>query len=518
MVIQKSIQERLNPLRGLSFFYGLKENLTSFTQTSKNAFGREISADHYHDIKDYIPYGDYFDNLAEELDFEVQLSLPKRFPKGKILRSGPGIYNQSSQRRNNVIDADGMIRAYTFGENSLHVRTKILSTKKYRKDCKEGCFTAPSFAMRPSTAMLNSLRNIENQASLAVTSFGGKLLVSDEIQPLTLLDEDLEVASERFFGNDKQYAHQKVVDGLLHCLHLKTNMGDAGVYVKTYNEDFKQIAQSDVVSLNATCIHDWSVSSGHFAFIIPSSHIRETDALQALIGLKTIAQAVHFDEDKDAVLVLVSRETGKISHYIPLNHKMVSWHHINAFEKDGVFTLRLVANSNPTEISDEHTPFYQLMKGKDISNDLDQSTHTYKIEVDLSTGILVFTGQESSELVGLEMPTLKQDLLGNEHRYYYATAGKEFLQNRIVKADTLTGKMNAFCFSGNQYVSEALFVPAIDSRSEDDGFLVVDVHDGDERLNKLCVFDAKDISKGPIWKYTLPIPLPIAFHGTWSQD
>lgn len=479
-------------------------------------FGSEIATQAYDAIEDTLPFGSYFSNLREELDYEVAINLPDRFPNGSIFRAGPGVYSRGNQRRNNVIDADGMIRQYQFCGDKLRVRAKVLNTQRAQQEEEYNGFLYPSFSMRPTTSFFNSIANLKNQASLAVTSFGGKLLVSDEVQPQTALDESLNVISENFLGNEKQYAHQKLVNGLLHCLRFRPSEG--GVSVVTYDENFSVISESDVVSLHSTCIHDWSVTENYFAFVLPSNHVSELGIVQALFGLKTLAQSVNYKEDKSSLLVLVCRETGKVSMKAPLRNDLTFWHHVNAYEQDSRLTIRFIGNDDPNDISDENSPCYQLMQGVDGQGDKDQNTYVHKVEVDLDEMKVLYDASEPCDAKGLEMPTLNQNYQGRCHRYFYATQGPEFLQHSIVKVDTNKQEKVAYRFPEAQYISEALFMPAKDATAEDDGFLVVDVHDGARRKNTLCVFDAQKITSGPVLSHELPIALPIAFHGTWRNE
>ena len=54
--------------------------------------------------------------------------------------------------------------------------------------------------------------------------------------------------------------------------------------------------------------------------------------------------------------------------------------------------------------------------------------------------------------------------------------------------------------------------------SEDDGYLVGFVWDGDAQKSKVVVLDAAHISAGPICRITLPVRVPNGFHATWVSS
>lgn len=479
-------------------------------------FGQEISAKEYARKKDDLPFGDYLENLREELDYSVKVRLPEGFPEGSVFRSGPGVYSRGDQRRNNVIDADGMLREYRFGPGDLRVRTRVLRTSRFCKENEKNQYAGPSFSMRPTSSRNNSSTSLKNQASLAVLSFGGKLLVGDEMQPLTWVDqESLDILDENVLGKLPQYAHQKVCGDELHSLVLRPEK--LGAQVVTYDRDFNIKYRSDVFPLNMSCFHDWSVTKDHFVFVLPSTITDPMIFAKSLFGKSTLTQSVNFRKDTSARVLVVNKHTGKVCFNSSIDQSLACWHHVNAFEANNMLVVRFIANESPSNLSSADASYYQLMKGNDTQDGRDQSTYVHKVIADLGSGQVVFSGEDHTSVKGIEMPTLKQELIGKAQRYYYSSAGPEFLQNRIVKVDLVENTLFTYSFEPHQYVSEALFVPRTPSiGKEDDGFLVVDVHDGSNRTNYVHIFDARDISQGPIFTHKLPIPLPIAFHGTWS--
>ena len=53
---------------------------------------------------------------------------------------------------------------------------------------------------------------------------------------------------------------------------------------------------------------------------------------------------------------------------------------------------------------------------------------------------------------------------------------------------------------------------------EDDGYVVNFVHDTEDWRSLFCVYDAKDIERGPIAKDRLPGRVPSGFHATWVPE
>jgi carotenoid cleavage dioxygenase-like enzyme len=65
---------------------------------------------------------------------------------------------------------------------------------------------------------------------------------------------------------------------------------------------------------------------------------------------------------------------------------------------------------------------------------------------------------------------------------------------------------------------EPIFVPRSAKAEEGDGWLLVLVYRGATDKSDLAVFDATDITKGPVGLAHLPRRVPYGFHGNWRPD
>ena len=90
----------------------------------------------------------------------------------------------------------------------------------------------------------------------------------------------------------------------------------------------------------------------------------------------------------------------------------------------------------------------------------------------------------------------------------------------LVKYDNQTGQRQEWDYGDGVFGSEAPFVPkkgADRNSEEDDGYVTTIVTDTNNWTSACLVFDAKDISQGPIAKVKLPHRIPAGFHGWWGR-
>ena len=118
-----------------------------------------------------------------------------------------------------------------------------------------------------------------------------------------------------------------------------------------------------------------------------------------------------------------------------------------------------------------------------------------------------------------EFPRIREDLVGLRYRFgYSAGVGAGFAQDTLVKTDHETGRTVARSDQPRFGYGEPVFVPRINSRAEDDGYVMALRHDTTSDLSDLAIFDATALDAEPIAIVHLPVRVPNGFHGNWVPD
>jgi carotenoid cleavage dioxygenase len=110
----------------------------------------------------------------------------------------------------------------------------------------------------------------------------------------------------------------------------------------------------------------------------------------------------------------------------------------------------------------------------------------------------------------------------SEYRFgYYASnngnSPKGVSFNSVSSYDFDTGNKDSYTLSEYDAVGEPIFVPKSDASEEGEGFLIALSFLGEENRSDLMIFDAENISSGPLAKAQLPHRVPYGFHGNWRQ-
>lgn len=91
----------------------------------------------------------------------------------------------------------------------------------------------------------------------------------------------------------------------------------------------------------------------------------------------------------------------------------------------------------------------------------------------------------------------------------------------LVKYNNETGQYDKWDYGEGVYGSEAPFAPvkgATRDNDEDDGYVITIVTDSNTWKSEALVFDAKDITPGPIARVQLPHRVPAGFHACWARE
>jgi carotenoid cleavage dioxygenase len=135
------------------------------------------------------------------------------------------------------------------------------------------------------------------------------------------------------------------------------------------------------------------------------------------------------------------------------------------------------------------------------------------------------TGEAREECLedswNVEFPSYDSRLTGRRSRWaYLVDHDPQILRwTGLRKYDTDSGACVAAWSDGHEscWYSESWFAPADRQQTEDHGYVVTFVWNAATRSQQLQVFDARDITQGPVARVPLPQRIPSGFHACWAK-
>jgi carotenoid cleavage dioxygenase-like enzyme len=107
---------------------------------------------------------------------------------------------------------------------------------------------------------------------------------------------------------------------------------------------------------------------------------------------------------------------------------------------------------------------------------------------------------------------------GKNYEWVYSTipAVGWFGFEGIIKHNVVTGSEENYRLPDGVYASETVFAPRPNPRSEDDGYLITFTMDVVNDSSDCLVFDARNVSDGPVARIQLPERICSGTHATWA--
>ena len=139
----------------------------------------------------------------------------------------------------------------------------------------------------------------------------------------------------------------------------------------------------------------------------------------------------------------------------------------------------------------------------------EESPRLHRWRFNLKTGQ---TREEPLDDMAVDFPRINDAQMGRAARFGYTAAVN---MTAAVKYDLQTGRRTVHRHGDGRFGGEGIFVPRRESEAEDDGYLLMFVHDESVAASELVVIDTRAFDAAPIARILIPARVPYGFHGAW---
>jgi all-trans-8'-apo-beta-carotenal 15,15'-oxygenase len=482
--------------------------------------------------KPLIQHSDSWDRRAWEQGWETVTSedcyeLQGTFPAdlhGTFYQNGPAKFVVGRDRVVHPFDGDGMVRAVTFNDGTAWFRNRFVRTLGYEKELRHGRIMHRGvFGTKRRPAIKNVMDvNLKNVANTHVMFQNGRLYAlweagcPVELNPVTLETIDPIVTK---FG-DRYAAHYKVDPntGTILNFSIYTGLPDPNHHytckVVEHSPDGRLLFSQTHVLPGLVISHDMAITNNYYCFIHAPCTI---NMIPFLLGTKSPAQSVTLDTSQSAFVHLLPRRHQEGGAPISIEIPGTFCTHIaNAYQDDETGDIFVdCVESDSMNMIDSEAKMDPLWETVDFERSSPSKLVRYRLDPVRRTvrSKQTFTNETGS----IEFPVVHPDYVGRRYKYVYGTSGASATLNAppqgLVKVHVETGRVvEKYLPEPNQFFSEFLVVPRPNGTAEDDAYLIGYRMNGDEP-STLCVFDAANISRGPIATARLRQRLPHSLHG-----
>ncbi|PZO19620.1 MAG: Apocarotenoid-15,15'-oxygenase [Leptolyngbya foveolarum] len=484
------------------------QTLETPTAQSAPSYTREDWKNGYQSQPEEFAY--WIDDIEGEIPSELA---------GTVFRNGPGLTDINGYRLRHPFDGDGMISAIALQNGKAFYQNKFVRTEGYLAEQASG---KPEYrgvfgTQKPGGWLANAFDlRLKNIANTHVVYWGGKLLALWEaaephrLDPHTLETLGLDYLDGLLKEGDPFAAHPKFdpeCNGEERMVNFSIKTGlSSTISLFEFSPDGTLAHQHKHSVAGFAFMHDFAITPNYCVFV---QNPVSFNPIPFVAGFKGAAECIQFNPKAPTKIVVIPRNgEGEVRFYN--TEPCFVFHHANAFEQDGKLILDSICYDNFPSIED----------AEDYSKvDFDHvpASNLWRFTVDLATEVVdveVLTER------ACEFPTINPQNVGRDYRYLYLGAAHGSTGNAplqaLLKRDMETGETQLWSAAPRGFGGEPLFVARPGAEQEDDGWLLLWLYNAERDRTELAIFNAQDITTGPIAKLNLKHRVPYGLHGSFT--
>jgi carotenoid cleavage dioxygenase-like enzyme len=257
-----------------------------------------------------------------------------------------------------------------------------------------------------------------------------------------------------------------------------------------------RLVRSEEISVpGPTMMHDFAITDRHVIFMDLPIVFNLEKAMQG--GLP-----YEWSDDYGARLGVLPRNGGSADvRWFEIDPCYV-FHPFNAFEREGRIVIDVAR-------------YPELWRG---GSNTFAAAFAHRWTIDPASGRVT---EQRLDDRAIEFPRIDDRRGGSAHRFGYAVANHSGVSDEaqeLVKYDFERGTCVAHAFPRGCAPGEGVFVPSDGGASDDAGYVLAYVYDGNRDGSDLVILDAAAFTAPPLAKVRLPQRVPFGFHGNWISD
>jgi carotenoid cleavage dioxygenase-like enzyme len=461
-------------------------------------------------------YSTGFETLEAEVSLDsvpVEGSIPD-WLTGTLLRNGPAKFEVGEQPLRHWFDGLAMLHKFSFGGGQVSYANRFLRSDAYRA-AQDGQISYSEFATDPCRSIFKRAATMfrprpTDNCNVNLTRLGDEYIAMTETPlPVAFDPETLETLGVAFKPpgiHATAHPHHDPERGEL--IAYATHFGPRSEYRVFAQHD--RATQRRIASLRVaepSYMHSFALTE-RYAVLVAFPLV--VNPLSLALSGRPFIENYRWKPEQGTRVLVFEREDGKLRGRYMAEPRF-SFHHVNAFERDGELVVDMVAYDDATIVDSLYVDRLRTAPPSESSYG-----RLLRYRVGLDSGVV---GEEALSDELLELPRIDyRERNGRPYRYVYAAAAQndgeapDFI-DRLVKVDVETGDAQRW-FEPGSYPGEPVFVPAPrPDRAEDDGVLLSVVLDGRSADSYLLVLDAASLEE--LGRARVPHHIPFGFHGQY---
>ncbi|HSH77368.1 MAG TPA: carotenoid oxygenase family protein [Herpetosiphonaceae bacterium] len=441
---------------------------------------------------------------------------------GTLVRNGPARFEAGAQRMRHWFDGLAMLHRFTLAARRVSYANKYVRSPAYAYIAAHQRLGYPEFATDPCRSIFKRLTTrfwpeFGHNTSVNVTRLADRFLAWTETPlPIEFDPYTLDTLGVHRFDDQLDTIANSPHPHLDPTTGDAINAGVAFSWTSTYKvyriagDGGRRQIIAELPVAEPAYMHSFSLTS---SFIVLTEYPLVVNPLQMLLRGRPYAENLVWKPERPTRFLVIRQCDGELlgQYEAP---PFFSFHHVNAFERDGEICVDLLAYPDATIIRALYLDVLHGGPGATLRQPRTE-LRRYRLRPGSATAELDVLSREP-----LELPRINYDRHHtHDYRFVYGVSVQDRDAadwfDRLAKVDVRTGTTQHWHAAGC-YPGEPVFVPAPGARDEDDGVLLSVVLDSTQGCSFLLVLDARSMEECA--RAEAPHMIPFGFHGSYFSD
>lgn len=461
-----------------------------------------------------------FDLEIEEGSYEIdeiEGELPT-WVRGSYYLNGPALFSRAGRRYRHWLDGDGLVTALHFRETGVEVVHHFVRSTKFNDEAAAGCLLYRAFGTGFEGDRLKRGIGLESPVNVSVHRYRDVLLAfGEQGLPWELDPVTLETRGEYSFGGKLNAisplsAHPCFDPDTGEMVNFGISFAarQPSLTLYRFSHDGELLLRRRLPIDYPCSVHDFGLSKSHATFYL-SPYLLEVEKLMR--EGSTLMDSLSWEPARGSRLVIASRETGEKQAVIPIGNKHCL-HLVNCFEEGGHLTVDVIELEKP--IYDQ----YQVIP--DLFTTVEPG-RPVRFVLDVANGKVV-ERHELDYWWSPDFPAIDPRRWGRRYDDFWmlgisqtGSPGRKFFDELVhLSWAGEEGHETWRTPKGHYLGGEPVFVG--DPVSAEQGVVICQLLDAKARKGWFVLFDAFDLSKGPIARLPLRRAIPPCFHASFAGE
>jgi carotenoid cleavage dioxygenase-like enzyme len=464
-------------------------------------------------VENYFLNGNYAPVSEEHVATDMQVigTVPNDI-EGYFMRIGPNPVYCADPEAYHIFDGDGMVHQVEFTNGKATYRNRFVDTEGLRKEREKGDWiwkgmnaTMVDMVSGTPPPEGGAMKDLVNTAMVYHANKFYGLMEGGTPHEMSLPELDT-VGPNNYEGRLKHpfTAHPKVDVKTGEMMTFGYSPMPPFCSYSVVNGEGELVHTTPISIPKGVMMHDCAITDEHTIFLdLPITF----DFERAMNGQNMLAWE---PENGSRIGVIPRLGSDADVKWFDIDTCMV-FHVANAWEEGDEIVL-IACRSNRTDVANATEN-----AGADDMDMTDQLARMHEWRLNMATGEVKSRAIDAVNYG--EFPRINDNLSGLKTRYTYVAGidqhqkGTPFTSE--MKYDGETGALQVHPFGEGLKGGEAIFAPRVNATSEDDGYVIVFVHDDINQTSECRVIDAQNFAAEPVARVMIPHRVPFGFHATW---